>query len=127
MKKLVNQSKKLGVIALATMSLVAFSACGGGDEFKPSNDEEKKDFALVKEKYPDAKFLSYEAAKKELGSTSSRNFKECILGKGGDDIHYFVKMPNGEIKILEVYEQEPQVREKSLESLKRQKMACFVD
>ena len=117
-----------GAFSLVVSVAAAFvlSACGG-DEFKPSNDEEKKDLATIKEKYPDAKFLSYETAKKELGSTSSRNFKECILGKGGDDVHYFAKMPNGEIKILEVYVEEPQVREKSLESLKRQKMACFVD
>ena len=61
MKKLVNQSKKLGVIALASMSLVAFSACGGGsDEFKPSGEAEKKALALVKEKYPDYKILSYD-------------------------------------------------------------------
>lgn len=126
MKKLVNQSK-LGVIALATMSLVVFSACGGGDEFKPSNDEEKKDLATIKEKYPDAKFLSYEAAKKELGSTSSRNFKECILGVDGKDTYYFAKMPNGEIKILESYEKKQEVVEKPLDKLKFQKAECFMD
>ena len=124
MKKLVRQSKKLGVIALASMSLVAFSACGG-DEFKPSNDEEKKDFALVKEKYPDAKFLSYEAAKKELGSTSSRNFKECLKGNT-----YFAKLPSGEIKISKVYVLDSgdfEVEEVSLEDLKRRMTACFRD
>ena len=114
-------------LVVSVAAAFALSACGGGDEFSPSNDEEKKDLATIKEKYPDAKFLSYEAAKKELGSTSSRNFKECILGKGGDDIHYFAKMPNGEIKILEVYVEEPQVREKSLDSLKKQKIVCFMD
>ena len=62
MKKLVKQSKKLGVIALSTMSLVAFSACGGGggDEFKPSGEAEKKALALVKEKYPDYNIFSYD-------------------------------------------------------------------
>ena len=102
-------------------------ACGGSDEFKPSNDTEKAEFALVKAKYSDAKFLSYEAAKKELGSTSSRNFKECILGVGGDDTYYFAKMPNGEIKILESYEKKQEVVEKPLDKLKFQKAECFMD
>ena len=126
-KNSVANVAKVGVASALIGAGLFLSACGGGDEFKPSSDEEKKDFALVKEKYPDAKFLSYEVAKKELGSTSSRDFRECILGRSGRDYYYFAKMPNGEVKILEVYIQEPQVREKSLIDLRNQKTECFKD
>ena len=125
-KNSVANVAKVGVASALIGAGLFLSACGG-DEFKPSSDEEKKDFALVKEKYPDAKFLSYEVAKKELDSTSSRDFRECILGSSGRDYYYFAKMPNGEVKILEVYIQEPQVREKSLIDLRNQKTECFKD
>lgn len=124
MKKIKNLTQ-LGVASALIGASLLFSACGSSDEFKPSNDEEKKDFALVKEKYPDAKFLSYEAAKKELGSTSSRDFKECLKGNT-----YFAKLPNGEIKISKVYILDSgdfEVREVLLNDLKSRLTACFKD
>ena len=124
-KNSVANVAKVGVASALIGAGLFLSACGGGDEFKPSSDEEKKDFALVKEKYPDAKFLSYEVAKKELGSTSSRDFRECILGSSGRDYYYFAKMPNGEVKILEVYIQEPQVKRKTPYRFKTPKNRVF--
>lgn len=117
---------KFGVAsAFLGVSLFALSGCGDSGEFKPSDDEEKKDFALVKEKYSDAKFLSYKAAKKELGSTSSRDFKECLKGNT-----YFAKLPNGEIKISKVYildDNSLSVKEIELKDLKFKKAECFSD
>ena len=128
MKKFNQVSQKLSAaVAVGVFAASAFmlSACGGG-EFEPSNDEEKQDLAVIKGAHPDAKILSYDAAKKELDSTSSRDFKKCITSNG-EDMHYFAKMPSGEIKVFEVYNQEPQLREKPLKNLKQQKIACFED
>ena len=91
MKKLVNQSKRLGVIALMSMSLVAFSACGGGDEAE----------ALIKKEYPNAKVLSFDEAKKEVGLTDKECLKIKISG-GGYSYYHFVKI-NDEIKFVDVY------------------------
>ena len=50
-----------GFYSLVVSVAAAFmlTACGG-DEFKPSGEAEKKALALVKEKYPDYKILSYD-------------------------------------------------------------------
>ena len=55
---------KVGVVSALIGAGLFFSACGSSDEFKPSNDNEKKAVALVKEKYPDYKILSYETIEK---------------------------------------------------------------
>ena len=91
MKKLVNQSKRLGVIALSTMSLVAFSACG---------DSSSKAEAFVKKEYPDAKILSFSEIQKEFGLKD----KECLVDKGGvfTNTYHFTKMADGELVILYV-------------------------
>ena len=124
-KNSVANVAKVGVASALIGAGLFLSACGGGDEFKPSSDTEKAEFALVKAKYPDAKFLSYEVAKKELGSTSSRNFKECLKSNT-----YFAKLPNGEIKISKVYVLDSgdfEVEEVSFKDLKRRMIACFED
>ena len=119
MKKLVNQSKRLGVIALMSMSLVAFSACGGGDEAE----------ALIKKEYPNAKILSFDEAKKEVGLTD----KECFKEVGKRNIYfyyYFVKLDN-EIKAISVTfsseDNKPSMagRIYSLDILKDLKPDCF--
>ena len=86
MKKLVNQSKRLGVIALASMSLVAFSACGGGDEAE----------ALIKKEYPDAKVLSFDEAKKEVGLTD----KECLKIKKVNHLLTFLLLRDLKISLI---------------------------
>ncbi len=91
MKKLVNQSKKLGVIALATMSLVAFSACGGDGATA----------SLIKKEYPNAKILSFDEAKKEFGLAN----KECLSGEKQGNFSastHFVKLEDGQFMALYV-------------------------
>ncbi len=101
MKKLVNQSK-LGVIALATMSLVAFSACGGGDD-KAQNEMEKNKMERAKIEFPNAKFLNFDRISKEFGVKN----KECLKIKGGESgkltyqAIFFIELPNGEIKVVD--------------------------
>ena len=71
MKNLTKISVATSVVSVANVTRVGvasaligaglfLSACGGGDEFKPSSEAEKKAVALVKEKYPDYKILSYD-------------------------------------------------------------------
>lgn len=70
-----------------------FSACGG--------DSTSKAEAFVKEKYPDAKILSYDETKKELGVIN----KECLNQKYDVHTATFIttKTPNAEIEILEIW------------------------
>ncbi len=92
MKKLVNQSKRLGVIALSTMSLVAFSACG---------DSSSKAEAFVKKEYPDAKILSFSEIQKEFGLKD----KECLNKKNNlfATTYHFIKAGNDEVKVIEIW------------------------
>ena len=90
MKKLVNQSKRLGVIALATMSLVAFSACGGDS----SDRLEKLATKALKEKSSNAKILSFDEAQKEFGAKNKECFikHKTVVGQGVTDFYAFVKI-----------------------------------
>ena len=103
MKRLVKQSKKLGVIALASMSLVAFSACGGGSEDKAQSEIEKNKMELVKVEFPDAKFLNFDRISKEFGVKN----KECLKTKGGENgeltyqVNFFIELPSGEVKVVD--------------------------
>ena len=91
MKKLVRQSKKLGVIALMSMSLVAFSACG-------NNDESIKKAIL--HDYPNAKIFTFSEAQKEFGAKD----KECYIEKSDflTDTWNFIKTADNEILVVKV-------------------------
>ena len=89
-----NQTLKSGLgVALATMSLVAFTACGsGGDDVAVS---------LIKKEYPNAKILSFDEAKKEFGLAN----KECLNAEKQGNFSastHFVKLEDGQFMALYV-------------------------
>ena len=102
-KNSVANVAKVGVASALIGAGLFLSACGGGDEFKPSSEAEKKAVNLIKRKSADAKILSFSVAQKEFGLKD----RECLKSKGTMDIDdvidiYFVKLPNGEIQVREV-------------------------
>ena len=117
MKKF-NQTLKSGLgVALATMSLVAFTACGGGD------DSQKQ--AILK-KYPNAKILSFSEIQEKFGVKD----KNCLVGKSSG--YYFVeKEQGGELVILSVLTNEKSGvsgvsgTEYSIDDIKGLKSQCF--
>ena len=115
-----------GLIKFWTLSLgvaVAFmlTACGGGGDDAA--------VSLIKKEYPNAKILSFDEAKKEVGLTD----KECFKEVGKRNIYfyyYFVKLDN-EIKAISVTfsseDNKPSMagRIYSLDILKDLKPDCF--
>ena len=94
MKKLVRQSKILGAMALTAFAFM-FIACGG--------DARSKAESYIKEKYPDAKILSFSEIQKEFGLKD----KECLNTKKGSAslstyTYHFVKMADGQLEVLYV-------------------------
>ena len=100
---------KVGVASALIGAGLFLSACGGGDEFKPSSEAEKKVVNLIKNKSADAKILSFSVAQKEFGLKD----RECL--KNVKDIngyetyvngfmydYLFIKLSNGEIQVREV-------------------------
>ncbi len=92
-KNSVANVAKVGVASALIGAGLFLSACGGGDESKVES--------LIKEKYPNAKILSFDEAKKELGLTN----KECLnIKKEGwiSAATRFVKMADGQFMVLSV-------------------------
>ena len=90
MKKLVRQSKILGAMALTAFAFM-FIACGG--------DARSKAESYIKEKYPDAKILSFSEIQKEFGLKD----KECLVKNGDFLTHTYVFIEeNGKFEILDV-------------------------
>ena len=85
---------KVGVVSALIGAGLFFSGCGG--------DSTSKAEAVVKKKYPDAKILNYDEAKKELGVTTE--FKKCF-DKIPNDVDFttyvFAKLDN-EVKVYEI-------------------------
>ena len=96
MKKLVKQSKKLGVIALATMSLVAFSACGGGDSGISSTYSDTESY--IKKEFPDVKILSFSEIQKEFGIKDKKCLTETDRAYALN--YHFAKRASGEVEIF---------------------------
>ena len=90
MKSLITKS--FGAFSLVVSVAAAFvlSACGGG---------ESKAEAYVKEKYPNAKILSFSEIQKEFGVKN----KECLVKKGDflTNAYVFIE-ENGKFKIVAV-------------------------
>ena len=89
---------KVGVVSALIGAGLFFSGCGG--------DSTSKAEAVVKKKYPDAKILNYDEAKKELGVTTE--FKKCFdkipeVDFNGVDFttYVFAKLDN-EVKVYEI-------------------------
>ncbi len=76
-KNSVANVAKVGVASALIGAGLFLSACGGGDEFKPSSEAEKKAVVLVKEKYPDYKILSYDFYAKAY-ETSAKAYRKCL-------------------------------------------------
>ena len=92
MKRFNQVSQKLSAaVAVSVFAASAFvlSACGGGDEFSPSSDAEKKALSMAKEKYPDAKFLGYDFMADKVLVDS----KMCHFHKKNSDeaVHFYSK------------------------------------
>lgn len=133
--KVVNVAKVSVVSALIGAGLF-FSACGGGDEFKPSSEAEKQVVNLIKNKSADAKILSFSVAQKEFGLKDReclKNEKDLNGYEAGNGFIYdylFIKMPNGEIQVRSVMTND---KTKSgllsdihtLEEVKSKKPECF--
>lgn len=85
-KNSVANVAKVGVASALIGAGLFLSACGGGDEFKPSSEAEKKAVALAKEKYPNTKFLSYEYMNKEILVSSLQSCQ--IANKNSDTAIY---------------------------------------
>ena len=85
---MVSKRKFLGV-ALTTLAAFSLTACGGGDEFSPSSDAEKKALSMAKEKYPDTKFLGYDFMADKVLVDS----KMCHFHKKNSDeaVHFYSK------------------------------------
>ena len=137
-KNSVANVAKVGVASALIGAGLFLSACGGGDEFKPSSEAEKKVVNLIKNKSADAKILSFSVAQKEFGLKD----RECL--KNVKDIngyetyvngfmydYLFIKLSNGEIQVREV-----SINDKTnggiltnaiytLEQIKAKKPECF--
>ena len=93
-KNSVANVAKVGVASALIGAGLFLSACGGGDA-------RSKAESFIKQKYPDAKILSFSEIQKEFGLKD----KECLdLKKGSASVttstYHFVKMSNGELSIL---------------------------
>ena len=91
-KNSVANVAKVGVASALIGAGLFLSACGG--------DSTSKAEKFVKEKYPDAKILSFSEIQKEFGLKN----KECLAKNGGvfTTTHHFLKTPSGELVILSV-------------------------
>ena len=94
-KNSVANVAKVGVASALIGAGLFLSACGGDS---PKIDG--KVSALLKEKYPDAKILSFSEIQKEFGLKN----KECLAKNSGvfTTTHHFLKTPSGELVILSV-------------------------
>ena len=93
-KNSVANVAKVGVVSALIGAGLFLSACGGGDA-------RSKAESFIKQKYPDAKILSFSEIQKEFGLKD----KECLnLKKGSASVttstYHFVKMSSGELSIL---------------------------
>ena len=93
-KNSVANVAKVGVASALIGAGLFLSACGGGDA-------RSKAESFIKQKYPDAKILSFSEIQKEFGLKD----KECLdLKKGSASVttstYHFVKMSDGELSIL---------------------------
>ena len=93
-KNSVANVAKVGVASALIGAGLFLSACGGGDA-------RSKAESFIKQKYPDAKILSFSEIQKEFGLKD----KECLdLKKGSASVttstYHFVKMSGGELSIL---------------------------
>ena len=93
-KNSVANVAKVGVASALIGAGLFLSACGGGDA-------RSKAESFIKQKYPDAKILSFSEIQKEFGLKD----KECLdLKKGSASVttstYHFVKISNGELSIL---------------------------
>ena len=87
-KNSVANVAKVGVASALIGAGLFLSACGGGDN--------------QKEKVADiASFLTYDDAKKELGV--DKDFKQCFEKPIDNTQFFFVKMSNGESRVIGVY------------------------
>lgn len=91
-KNSVANVAKVGVASALIGAGLFLSACGG--------DSTSKAEKFVKEKYPDAKILSFSEIQKEFGLKD----KECLNDKNNifATTYHFISV-NGEIKILEIW------------------------
>ncbi len=91
-KNSVANVAKVGVASALIGAGLFLSACGG--------DSTSKAEKFVKEKYPDAKILSFSEIQKEFGLKN----KECLAKNSGvfTTTHHFLKTPSGELVILSV-------------------------
>ena len=93
-KNSVANVAKVGVASALIGAGLFLSACGGDS---PKIDD--KVSALLKEKYPDAKILSFSEIQKEFGIKN----KEYLKNSGVfTTTHHFLKTPSGELVILTV-------------------------
>ena len=93
-KNSVANVAKVGVASALIGAGLFLSACGSGDA-------RSKAESFIKQKYPDAKILSFSEIQKEFGLKD----KECLnLKKGSASVttstYHFVKMSSGELSIL---------------------------
>ena len=90
MKKF-NQTLKSGLgVALATMSLVAFTACSESKEDRLVRLATK----ALKAEYPNAELVSFEVAQKEYGLKSKECFIRDRFGGKLTEFYSFVKVDN---------------------------------
>ena len=127
---------KVGVASALIGAGLFLSACGGGDEFKPSSETEKKVVNLIKNKSADAKILSFSVAQKEFGLKDRECLKNVKDINGYENVngfmydYLFIKLSNGEIQVREV-----SINDKTnggilsdtytLEQIKAKKADCF--
>ena len=64
-------------LVVSVAAAFALNACGGGNEFSPSSEAEKKAVALIKEKYPDYKILSYDLMATNW-ETKGETLRKCL-------------------------------------------------
>ena len=107
-KNSVANVAKVGVASALIGAGLFLSACGGGDEFKPSSEAEKKVVNLIKNKSADAKILSFSVAQKEFGLKDRECLKNVKDINGYENFngfmydYWFIKLSNGEIQVREV-------------------------
>ncbi len=130
-KNSVANVAKVGVASALIGAGLFLSACGGGDEFKPSSEAEKQVVNLIKNKSADAKILSFSVVQKEFGLKD----EECLKSKeanewGYIDNYLFVRLSNGEIQVREITINDKTkngqlVDTLNVEQIKTKKPECF--